>query len=49
VGKKTAFPGESIAVDTSGPATDTIEYVATDTWGNISTSSRSVIIEAAAQ
>jgi Domain of unknown function (DUF5011) len=39
----------SITVDTSEPATDTIEYVATDTWGNTSTSSRSVIIEAAAQ
>ena len=39
----------SIILDTGEPATDTIEYVATDTWGNTSTSSRSVIIEAAAQ
>jgi hypothetical protein len=39
----------SITVDTSEVATDTIDYVATDTWGNTSTSSRTVIIEAAAQ
>ena len=39
----------SITVDTSEAATDTIEYIATDTWGNTSTSSRIVIIEAAAQ
>jgi hypothetical protein len=28
-------------------ATDTIDYVATDTWGNTATSTRTVIIEAA--
>jgi hypothetical protein len=28
--------------------TDTIDYVATDTWGNTGTSTRTVIIEAAA-
>jgi len=27
-------------------ATDTIDYVATDIWGNIATSTRTVIIEA---
>jgi hypothetical protein len=29
-------------------ATDTIDYVATDTWGNTTTSTRTVIIEAVA-
>jgi hypothetical protein len=28
-------------------ATDTIDYVATDTWGNTATSTRTIIIEAA--
>jgi hypothetical protein len=28
-------------------ATDTIDYVATDTWGNTATSTRTVIIDAA--
>jgi hypothetical protein len=28
-------------------ATDTIDYVATDTWGNTATSTRTVIIESA--
>jgi Domain of unknown function (DUF5011) len=37
----------NIPIDTSQVATDTIDYVATDTWGNTSTSTRTVIIEAA--
>ena len=37
----------SILIDTSQVATDTIDYVATDTWGNTATSTRTVIIEAA--
>jgi hypothetical protein len=37
----------NILIDTSQAATDTIDYVATDTWGNTSTSTRTVIIEAA--
>ena len=37
----------TITLDTSGAATDTIDYVATDTWGNTSTSSRTVIVQAA--
>jgi trimeric autotransporter adhesin len=36
----------NILIDTSQVATDTIDYVATDTWGNASTSSRTVIIQA---
>ena len=36
-----------IVIDTSAAATDTIDYVATDTWGNTATSTRMVIIEAA--
>jgi hypothetical protein len=35
----------SVPIDTSEPATDTIDYVATDTWGNNSTSTRTVVIE----
>src|ERR1022692_4619061 len=31
----------NILIDTSQVATDTIDYVATDTWGNIATSSNS--------
>jgi hypothetical protein len=38
----------NIVIDTSEGATDTIDYVATDTWGNTSTSTRTVFIEAAA-
>lgn len=34
-----------IVIDTSQVATDTIDYVATDTWGNTSTSTRTVIIQ----
>ena len=37
-----------IVIDTSATATDTIDYVATDTWGNTATSTRTVIIEAVA-
>ena len=37
----------NIIIDTTRVATDTIDYVATDTWGNTSTSTRTVIIEAA--
>jgi hypothetical protein len=37
----------NIVIDTSQVATDTIDYVATDTWGNTSTSTRTVIVEAA--
>ena len=37
----------NILIDASQVATDTIEYVATDTWGNTSTSTRTVIVEAA--
>jgi hypothetical protein len=33
-------------VDTTQVATDTIDYVATDTWGNTATSTRTVLIEA---
>jgi hypothetical protein len=37
----------NILIDTSQAATDTIDYVATDTWGNTATSTRTVIVEAA--
>jgi hypothetical protein len=37
----------NIVIDTSAVATDTIDYVATDTWGNTATSTRDVIVEAA--
>src|SRR6185437_1609530 len=33
-------PLDPVIIDTSSVATDTIDYVATDTWGNTSTSSR---------
>ena len=36
----------NILIDTSQVATGTIDYVATDTWGNTSTSTRTVIVEA---
>jgi hypothetical protein len=36
----------NIVLDTSAAATDTIDYVATDTWGNTATSTREVIIDA---
>jgi hypothetical protein len=38
----------NILIDTSQVATDTIDYVATDTWGNTATSTRTVTIEAGA-
>jgi len=38
----------NILIDTSQATTDTIEYVATDTWGNTSTSTRTVMVGAAA-
>ena len=37
----------TILIDASQVATDTIDYVATDTWGNTATSTSTVIIEAA--
>jgi hypothetical protein len=37
----------NILIDTSQAATDTIDYVATDTWGNTATSTRTVIVQAA--
>jgi hypothetical protein len=37
----------NILIDTTQAATDTIDYVATDTWGNTATSTRTVIIDAA--
>ena len=36
----------NILIDTSQAATDTIDYVATDTWGNTSTSTRTIVVEA---
>lgn len=36
---------EPITIDTSSVATDTINYVATDTWGNTATGTRTVIIQ----
>jgi hypothetical protein len=36
----------NIVLDTSAVATDTIDYVASDIWGNTATSTRTVIIEA---
>jgi hypothetical protein len=38
----------NILIDTTQVATDTIDYVATDTWGNTSTSTRTIIIDDAA-
>jgi hypothetical protein len=36
----------NIIIDTTQVATDTIDYVATDTWGSTATNTRTVIIEA---
>src|ERR1035437_3141464 len=36
----------NILIDTSKVATDTVDYVATDTWGNTATSTRTIIIDA---
>jgi hypothetical protein len=50
LGYKTFLNGtlvSNIVLDTTALATDTIDYVATDTWGNTATSTRTVIIEAA--
>ena len=38
----------NILIDTSQAATDTIDYDATDTWGNTSTGTRAVIIDPSA-
>ncbi len=38
----------NLNIDTSAVATDTIDYVATDTAGNTATSTRVVIVQAAA-
>jgi Chaperone of endosialidase/Domain of unknown function (DUF5011) len=37
----------NIVIDTSEVATDTIDYVATDTYGNTATSTRTVVVESA--
>jgi hypothetical protein len=37
----------NIVLDTFAAATDTIDYVATDTYGNTATSTRTVIVEVA--
>ena len=50
LGIKTFLNGalvSNIQLDTSTAATDTIDYVATDQAGNIGTSTRTVIIQAA--
>jgi hypothetical protein len=36
-----------LVIDTAESASDTIDYVATDSWGNTATSTRTVIIEVA--
>jgi len=36
----------NIVIDTAQIAIDTIDYVATDTWGNTSTSTLTVVVEA---
>jgi hypothetical protein len=49
LGYKTFLNGtlvSNILIDMTQVATDTIDYVATDTWGNTSTSTRIVIVEA---
>jgi hypothetical protein len=50
LGYRTFFDGtlvSNIVIDTSQVATDTIYYVASDNWGDTSTSTRTVLIEAA--
>ena len=50
LGYKTFLDGafvSNIVINTSQAATDTIDYVATDTWGNTATSTRTVVVEAA--
>jgi hypothetical protein len=47
LGYKTFLNGtlvSNILVDTTQVATDTIDYVATDTWGNTATSTRTVLV-----
>jgi hypothetical protein len=47
LGYKTFLDGvlvSNIVIDTTLVATDTIDYVATDTWGNTATSTRTVIV-----
>ena len=39
----------TLTIDTSTTTTDTIDYVATDTWGNTATSTRTVIIAPVSQ
>ena len=49
LGYKTFLDGtlvSNIVIDTTQVATDTIDYVATDTWGNTATSTRTVVIDA---
>ena len=49
LGYKTFLNGtlvSNIVIDTSSVATDTIDYVATDTYGNTASSTRTVIIAA---
>ena len=51
LGYKTFLNGalvSNIVLDTSAVATDTIDYVATDTAGNTATSTRTVVIESPA-
>jgi hypothetical protein len=51
LGYKTFLNGtlaSNIVIDTSAPATDTIDYVATDGAGNTATSTRTVVIESPA-
>jgi hypothetical protein len=50
LGYKTFLNGalvSNILIDTTQVATDTIDYVATDTWGNTATGTRTVLVEAA--
>jgi hypothetical protein len=50
LGYKTFLNGTlvgNIIIDTTQVATDTIDYVATDTWGSTRTSTRIVIVSAA--
>jgi hypothetical protein len=50
LGYKTFLNGalvSDIVIDTSQVATDTVDYVAPDTWDNTSTSTRTVIVETA--
>ena len=50
LGYKTFLNGalvSNIIIDTSAAASDTIDYVATDTAGNTATSTRTVVVEAA--